>query len=174
MNEIEHDNQELIPVTEEEAGFTVDDDQKAEWCLKKIREENAELSRWKAFYSDQLRKLEERSQYRVSFFEDKLKAYFSMVPHKESRTQSSYQLPGGKLVYKHQAPEMVRDDAQLLPWVKQNRPELVKVTEAVDWAGLKKSLTIAENSGMAISEDGEVVPGITVSERPDVFKVEVK
>lgn len=172
MNDFE--NIEQLNVTEEEAGFQVDDDQKAEWCLRKIKEEQAEVSRWKAFYAEQLRRLEERSQYRIGFFEDKLKAYFGMVPHKESRTQSSYQLPGGKLVYKRQAPEMIHDDAQLLPWVKQNRPELVKISEAVDWAGLKKTLTIAENSGMAISEDGEVVPGITVSERPDIFKVEVK
>lgn len=168
------ENMEQIPLTEEEAGFQVDNDQKAEWCLRKIKEEQAEVSRWKAFYAEQLRRLEERSQYRIGFFEDKLKMYFSMVPHKESRTQSSYQLPGGKLVYKRQAPEIVRNDAQLLPWVKANQPEMVKVSEAVDWASLKKSLSINEDLGMAMTEEGEIVPGITVNERPDIFKVEVK
>lgn len=159
-------------LTEEEAGFRVDDDQKAEWCLQKIREAQAEKERWARFYTHQLEAVKRREDYRIAFFEEKLKFYFSTVPHKATKTQESYQLPSGKLVYKAQAPEFERKSDQLLPWVKQNAPGLVKVAESVDWAELKKRLAVV--NGMAVTEDGEIVPGITVTDRPPVFKVEVR
>ena len=164
-----------IPVTEEEAGFHVDDDSAAEWCLKKIREEKAELEKWEAFYKGQLEKMQKRADYRIQFFEGKLAMYFGSVPHKVTKTQESYQLPGGKLVYKRQAPEIQRDDEAILAWVRENYhyPEAyIETKETLKWGELKKVLTVA-GDGMA-TQDGEMIPGITVTERPDKFVVEVK
>ena len=97
-----------------------------------------------------------------------------MVPHKRTKTQESYQLPGGKLVRKQQAPEYLRDEAALLPWLKQNAPELVKVTETPDWATLRKRLIIAPDGETVATEDGEIVPGVKAVQRPEVFRVETK
>ena len=47
----------------------------------------------------------------------------------------------------------------------------------MNWSELKKELTVIwnEDGGQTIvNADGLIVPGITVTERPDVFKVEVK
>lgn len=170
---LENEDREM-PIEEEEAGFFVDDDQKADWCLQKIRECTEERDRWKAFYEARIKRMEDGCAYRIAFFEDKLKAYFATVPHKVTKTQENYQLPSGKLVYKRQGPEIDRKDDLLLPWLKENRPEMVKVSESVDWSSLKKTLAFAENGRTMVTEDGEIVPGITVTERPDVFKVEVK
>lgn len=159
-------------LTEEEVRFRVDDDQKADWCLRKIREANEEADKMTAWYTEQMKKILKRRDERVAFFEEKLKPYFAMVPKKETKTQLSYQLPGGKLVLKKQGPEFERNDEQLLPWLKENIPALVKVKEAPDWANLKKHLTVIGDK--AADPDGEIVPGITVVERPEVFKVEVK
>lgn len=172
-----------IPVTEEEAGFHVEDDSAAEWCLKKIREEKAELEKWEAFYKGQLEKMQKRADYRIQFFEGKLAMYFSSVPHKVSKTQESYQLPGGKLVLKQQLPEIIRDDAVLLPWLKENgRENFVKTKETVDWAEFKKTITNFEPLAgdddkekiYPVTDDGEIIPGITLEPRPAVFRVEVK
>ena len=162
-----------IPVTEEEAGFHVEDDSAAEWCLKKIREEKAELEKWEAFYKGQLEKMQKRADYRIGFFEQKLAMYFGSVPHKVSKTQESYQLPGGKLVYKRQAPEIIRDDEKVIAWLKTNcEGAHVKTKEVLDWAELKKNVVfMGEN---VVNGDGEIIPGITVTERPDKFVVEVK
>ena len=170
MEDIETADDSRIP--EEYVRFTVDDDQKAEWCLGKIREANAEKEMWTAFYMDRLKKICDKCDSTVAFMEDKLKPYFTMVPHRETKTQASYQLPSGKLVLKKRGPEFERDDDQLLPWLKENIPALVKVKETPDWANLKKHLTIVGDQ--AVDPDGEIVPGVTVTERPDEFKVEVK
>lgn len=175
------DDQEMMieesTLTEEERRFTVDDDQKAEWCLEKIREAKADLMKWIEFYVEQTDKVKAKCEARVAFFEGMLQRYFATVPHKVAKTQESYALPSGKLVLKDQAPEWDHDDEQLLPWVKENVPDLIRTKESVNWSELKKELTVIwnEDGGQTIvNADGLIVPGITVTERPDVFKVEVK
>lgn len=182
MSEIRDDfweDPEGMFVSEAEAGFQVDDDQAAQWCLDRIREANAEKERWKAYYEEQLKKITDREDRRIQFFEMKLMQYFGSVPHKQTKTQESYQLPGGKLVLKKQAPEYERDDEQLLRWLyANNMTDYVKVKESVAWSELKKDVLAGcqaiANSGQLMTEDGEVIPGITVTERPEKFVVEVK
>lgn len=153
--------------------FRVTDDKAAEWCIRKIREAQNEKQRWRDYYAEQQRKIDQEADNSIGYFEALLADYFETVPHKRTKTQESYQLPGGKLVRRQQAPEYQRDEAALLPWLKQNAPELVKVTEAADWAALKKRLIIAPDGATVATEDGEIVPGVTATNRPDVFKVEI-
>ena len=48
----------------------------------------------------------------------------------------------------------------------------VKTKEVLDWAELKKNVVfMGEN---VVNGDGEIIPGITITERPDKFVVEVK
>ena len=169
---------ELAELTEEEQHFMVDDDQKAEWCIRKIAEARKEMMDWIEFYVAQTDKVKDKCERRIQFFQAMLEKYFYTVPHKQAKTQSSYQLPSGKLIMKAQGPDYERDEAQLLPWVKTNAPEMVKVKESVDWSGLKKSLETADGlqivDGHVITPDGEILPGVNVVERPNIFKVEVK
>ena len=166
-------NREELPVTEEEAGFQVDDDQKAEWCIRKIQEAKKEMMDWIDFYVAQTDKVKDKCERRIQFFEYKLMQYFGSVPHKQTKTQESYQLPSGKLVLKKQTPDFERDDELILAWLKANdENQYVKTKETVDWSELKKTLTIVGEQ--VAGETGEIIPGIIVTERPDVFKVEVK
>ena len=176
MNEEALQEQEYL--TEAERKFTVGSDLEAQWCLDRIREATAEKERWKTFYDEQYSKVEKACDFKIAYMERLLRPYFDQVPHKVAKTQESYPLPNGKLVIKRQGPEYERDDEQLLPWLHQNNLEgFIRVKESVDWAGLKKTLTdlqVVGNSGQLITQDGEVIPGITVTERPDKFVVEVK
>lgn len=153
--------------------FRVTDDKSAEWCIRKIREARAEKQRWAEYYREQQRKIDQEADGTISYFEALLADYFDSVPHKRTKTQESYQLPGGKLVRKQQAPEYQRDETALLPWLKENAPALVKVTESADWAALKKQLVIAPDGETVATEDGEIVPGVKAVQRPDVFRVEM-
>ena len=164
-------DENVIPEAQEP--WAVTDDQTAEWCLDKIREARNEKEKWAAFYDEQKARAMNREDNRILFFEGKLAVYFAKVPHKISKTQESYQLPSGKLVRKQQGPDFERDEEQLLPWLKENIPALVKVKESADWANLKKHLTVLED-GRVADPDGEIVPGVRAVEQPDVFKVEVK
>jgi hypothetical protein len=55
--------------------------------------------------------------------------------------------------------------------LKQNTLGYVKVKESADWAALKKTVTVVGSN--VVSRDGEIIPGVSVTQRPDVFKVEV-
>ena len=166
-----------IPVLigDEHDGFHVTDDKAAQWCMQKIREAEADRAMWKKHYDAQMEKVNQAADSAVSYFTAKLQEYFATVPHKATKTQESYSLPGGKLIQKHQQPAYETDDDKLVPWLKQNfMGQLVKVKESADWAGLKKVVTITPDGMHVATDDGEIVPGVTVTHRPDVFKVEME
>lgn len=159
-------------LTDEEKHFRVTDDDGAEWCFGVIRDANAQIKKWKDFYTDRLEKAVKKQEARIAYMEFLLEGYFRTVPHDETKTQLNYKLPSGKLVLKKPALAMEHDDEQLLPWLRENIPALVKVKETPDWANLKKHLTIVGNQ--AVDPDGEIVPGVSVVEKPAEFKAEVK
>ena len=164
---------ELEEKLETEEEFRVDDDQKAEWCLQKIREANADMEKWLEFYDQRKEAVKADTANRIAFFEHHLREYFNSVPHKVTKTQENYPLPSGKLVFKQQEPEYERDDENVLAWLKENGGEkYIKVKESLDWSGLKKTLTVCGET--VADENGEVIPGIKAIEREPVFKVEVK
>lgn len=163
----------IFEAVEEQPTFTVDNDQKAEWCLKKIKEAKADKEFWKDFYDQQYRAVTESADATITNMESLLHEYFETRPHKKTATQESYPLPSGKLVCKKQEPTFDRKDDEVIDWLKKNGAEnFVKVKEELDWSGLKKTVTVV-GDGVATSE-GEMVPGIKVIPREDIFKVEVK
>lgn len=164
---------EILKEIETEEEFRVENDQTAEWCLQKIREAQTDMEKWLAFYEQRKETVKADTANRIAFFEHHLREYFDTVPHKVTKTQESYALPSGKIVVKQQEPEYERDDESVLAWLKENGGEkFVKVKESLDWAGLKKTLTVCGET--VADENGEIIPGIKAVEREPVFKVEVK
>lgn len=151
----------------------ITNDQDAEWCMEQIRNANEEKRKWKEFYAERYESVCFTCDQTISEMETMLHAYFLTVPHKQTRTQENYALPSGKLVVKQQEPEYVRDDEELLAWLKDNGGEqFVKVKESVDWSGLKSTLSVMGDTVADVN--GRIIPCITATERPDVFKVELK
>lgn len=151
--------------------FTIDNDAKAEWALRKIAKIEKDAQKWETFYAAQTDKVWQQAEADKAYFMGLLESYFATVPHKTTKTQESYTLPGGKLIRKAQQPAYTRDDAQLLPWAKENA--LYKVVESPDWVNIKKRVTV--NGTTAVdTETGEIIPGITVEQRPPVFQVSLK
>lgn len=156
----------------EAEGFVIDTDAKAEWALGKIKEARADRDTWVAWYKDKIREITEQTDFDTMNLERMLAEYFATVPHKKTKTQESYKLPGGKLVLKTQNPEYKRDDKTVIDWAKANgMAQFVKVKEELDWAGLKDATAVFE--GHVVTEDGEIVPGIEVVDREAKFSVEV-
>lgn len=172
---------QFLPEEEtQQEGFRVDDDLKADWCLDKLREINAEYKRFEIVVKAKieqlqqaLQKAQEKKEREASFFEMKLREYFETVKAKETKTQKSYILPSGKLVLKYQQPEFKRDDEVLLNWAEKNKPQFIKIKKSVDWNNLKKNVKVINN--MVIdNETGEIVDGVTLEEREPKFMVEVE
>lgn len=161
---------ELLQIEPE--GFVIDTDAKAGWALQKIREARADRDAWVKWYEDKIKEITEQTDFNTMNLERMLAEYFATVPHKKTKTQESYSLPGGKLVLKTQNPEYKRDDKTVIEWLKANKmTDFVKVKEELAWSDLKGATAAFE--GHIVTEDGEIVPGIEVIERDAKFVVEV-
>lgn len=153
-------------------GFVIDTDAKAGWALKKIAEARSDRDTWVAWYESKINEIKEQTDFETMRLEMMLAEYFATVPHKKTKTQESYSLPGGKLILKTQNPEYKRDDKKVIAWLKENSGgQYVKVKEELDWAGLKAATAVIGDK--VATEDGEFVPGIEVIERDAKFVVEV-
>ena len=160
--------------TAQDTPFTVDNDQKAEWAARKIREARQDTQKWTEYYERQLSAIRRANEETEAYFAALLADYFETVPHKATKTQESYSLPSCKLVLKAQQPEFNRDEAVLCDYLdKKGRDDLVKITRRADWAALKKTLKVMED-GTCVDADGEVVEGVQAFSRQPEFKIEMK
>lgn len=160
--------------TAQDTPFIVDNDQKAEWAARKIREARQDTQKWTEYYERQLSAIRRANEDTEAYFAALLADYFETVPHKATKTQESYSLPSCKLVLKAQQPEFNRDEAVLCDYLdKKGRDDLVKITRRADWAALKKTLKVMED-GTCVDADGEVVEGVQAFSRQPEFKVEMK
>ncbi|MGI6079267.1 MAG: host-nuclease inhibitor Gam family protein, partial [Fastidiosipilaceae bacterium] len=101
-------------------------------------------------------------QRSVSFFEGLLHEYFLTLRESDPKLKTM-KLPHGTLKMRKQQPQYEYDEETLLPWAKENLPEAVVIKEAVAKTPVKKY----------VQETGEMVPGVTITERPEKFSVEV-
>ena len=155
--------------------FVIKDDQTADWALWQIKQANEEKAKWKKFYEDRYKAVEFECDRTIANMESMLQRYFESVPHKKAKTQESYSLPNGKLVFKQQAPEYQREDADVIKWLHENSADasrFIKTKESLNWTELKDHLNVVGD--VVADEDGQIIPCIKVVERPDIFKVELK
>lgn len=175
LDEEINQDEEIAAEIAEEAGdqrFVIDDDGKANWAVQKIKEAQAEIENWKQYYAEALEKIEKRQQGRISYLMYLLRKYFDSVPHKNTKTQASYQLPSGNLVMKHPGPKYEVDDEALIGWLKKNNLTDFIKTETKEkplWGELKKTVTVAGET--VVTEDGEIVPGVIVNQPEDMFDI---
>ena len=156
---------------QEREPFTVTDDGKAEWCMRKIAEADAELEKMKAWHKAQIQTAQDRHDSDVAFFTGLLRAYFNTVPAKETKTLWKYGLPSGDLVIsKPKQDYACEDPGALLKWCDENEPDMVKVERSPKWGEIKKRLTMTD-AGIVDSATGLKVDGVVTLDKPEEFKI---
>ena len=161
----------------EEQEFTIDSDEMAEWALKKVLAAKREKDRLTALVDAERESLDrkqadidKRYENDTSYLLFKLSEYFKTVEHKETKTQESYQLLSGKLVFKKPAQKLEQDKGALLEWCKENAPEYVKTEQSVEWGQIKKCMKIVGEQ-VIYDATGEIVQGVAVTETAGTFDV---
>jgi hypothetical protein len=161
---------------DEQEDFLVDNDQKAEWALIKIKEIDSEYERLSNvcalqidFYKSQQKQYEEKKSNDRCNLVSMLSQYFENVTSKETKTQATYKLPSGKLVKKLEKREFTHDPEKLLEVLANT--EFVEKKPSLKWGEFKKTLQIVGDH--AVDESGEIVEGVTVAVKPASFDVEV-
>ncbi|WP_434576894.1 host-nuclease inhibitor Gam family protein [Thermoanaerobacterium thermosaccharolyticum] len=173
---------EFLDATEKQIASDkgIHDDAYADWTINKIKTLQAELERKKMFVENKKAMLDEWYEQQaksinndITFYTSRLQQYFDNLDPKvlnKGKTQLSYSLPSGKLVKKLEKPEFKRDDETLLPWIEKNAPQYIKIKKDIDWAELKKKLSVDKNK-IILTDTGEVVEGIAIENKPAEFEV---
>lgn len=160
--------------------WRIADDNCADWAVSKIAAERAELARIKAMATEQIERIkkkveaaEKRCENGTAFLTSKLAEYFETVEHKKTKTKHSYRLLSGTLVKKIGGTTLKQDEPRLLEYLKASgQTDLIKTEESPRWGEIKKRLEIA--GGQVIdTTTGEIVDGVMIEEKPDVFSVDV-
>lgn len=145
-----------------------------------------DLAAQEELFDAEIRRMEQRKadvtaglRRKVESLTEALTAYHRAVRALDPKAATIH-LPSGDLVSRKQQPEWATPDkgtkemGALVQWcLDHGLTEAVVVPTApepyVDKAKLKKVLAAAD--GRAVSVDGEIAPGITVTERPPAFDV---
>lgn len=160
-------------------GFKIEDKTQAQWALRKIKALKSKVSETEELANMEIERIKAWQEKEtksdldsIEYFEGLLLQYMMKEREVDPKVKT-IKLPSGKLKFKKQQPEYVRDEKELIQWAKENEKfELLKVKESFDWATLKKNIAVSD--GKAIdSETGEVIEAITVVDREDKFEVEV-
>lgn len=171
---------EEIMENSEEHIFLIDDDHKADWALRKIAEERKEADRIKAIAEQQIEELqmkikhaEEVAERKTVFLKGCLAEYFQKVPHKATKTQESYKLLSGSLVFKLPKQNMVKDDEKLIEYFRSNgMEEFIKTKESPEWGEFKKQLQIIDRN-VVDTATGDVIDAVKVEESAGIFDVKI-
>lgn len=163
------DEQKMIP-EEQQDGFKIDSDSKAEWAVKRIKEAEREQNRLLALVDEERAELDVREKEILenyakktdglkAMLEEYLRAQYAKEEARETNTQITYQLLSGKLVYKKSGLELKQNADVLVNWCKEHLPDAIKVTYAPKWAEIKKNIKVVD--GIPVyAPTGEVVDGV--------------
>ena len=163
------DEQKIIP-EEQQEGFKIDSDSKAEWAVKRIKEAEREQNRLLALVDEERAELDVREKEILdnyarktdglqALLEEYLRAQYAKEEARETNTQITYQLLSGKLVYKKSGLELKQNADVLVNWCKEHLPDAVKVTYTPKWAEIKKNIKVVD--GIPVyAPTGEVVDGV--------------
>lgn len=163
-------------------GFAIDNDAKANWAIKKIKEATAEADRLKAIVKAEREELDAKEQAiddklenDTKYLKSLLYGYFETVEHKQSKTQESYKLLDGSLVFKKPTLKIVKpeDDSALVAYLEKSAPEYVETVKKAQWGEFKKALTITDDGEVVNTATGEKVEIVKIEESEAVFDVKV-
>lgn len=149
-----------------EEGFKIDNDKTADWAITQIHNAEDERDRLITLAEEQIQDLTNRIEELkakcdndTKYLKSCLAMYFETVNSKETKTQKSYKLLSGTLVFKKPSVKIIHNDEKLIEYLKTNDgTDFIKVKESVDWAGFKVMLTVTENNEIVDTGLGTIVP----------------
>lgn len=171
------DEMKLYDMEEVQEGFVIDNDSKADWAARIVKEEAAERDRLLALVKTERERLDakeeeirRRYEQKTEYLTGQLLSYMATVKTRSTATQSTYALLNAKLVYKKPKVD-IQPGEGLVDWLEANRPEFIKVERKPAWADVKAN-TIQIGEGIfAMADTGEIIDGIVPKEVPGKFEV---
>ena len=155
--------------------FKVTDDKTADWAIAKIHEAEDERDRLIMLAEEQINDLTDRIEELknkcdndTSYLKSLLSEYFSKVPHHVTKTQESYKLLSGTLIFKKPSMKINHNDDELIKSL--DGTDYVETKKSFKWGEYKKNLTVVGNE-VIDSTTGEVVTSCTLENVPGSFVI---
>ena len=158
-----------------EETFKIENDKSADWAIRQIHEAENERDRLIKLAQDQIddlttkiQELTEKCNNDTAYLRSCLEMYFNTVPTKETKTQKTYKLLAGTLVFKKPSVKINHDDEKLLDFL--DGTEYVETKKSLKWGEYKKILTISGDD-VIDSETGEIVEACSIEDVPASFTI---
>ena len=180
LEKFELDEMEQIKEELEQSRFKVDSLEAANWCFRKLAVLEKQQSEIDALAQKEIERIQNWQQsekkkidFSKQFFECLLEEYFRSEREKNPKFKLS--TPYGKVSSRKQQPKWTYDDEKLLNYLESaGLKDFIRIKKEVDKAALKKAVEVV--NGQAVTEDGEIIDGITIEEQPEkiIIKPEVE
>ena len=163
MNQPAIDEFEVVEAPAPE-GFKVDDDEKAEWAVRKLARIRRKQSENKAIHDQELERISEWLKT-VNDALERDAAYFEAVltPYalqERSNGRKSLVLPHGTVkTTAGRAKIEFESEDKFIEWAKTNDPELIRIKHEINKKALNDLIT---EDYQVISTQGEIIPGTKV------------
>lgn len=131
-----------------------------------------EIKKLQDWNDSEIARLERRTEYFIAVLRQ---YHFSVLD--EDPKQKTITLPDGKIKFRAQQPEYIKDDEQLLKWAldtdsSQTR-EFWKDVPKLNWGKIKETCKMVDGK-LIDPETGEEVPSVEVKHRDPKFTVETE
>jgi len=173
IDEVENINEESVS-EEERKSFKITDLEKANWALRKISALNKGIAEIQGlakyehiridFWLDNTVESKKKS---ILFFEGLLKDYFKEERAKDKKFKIS--TPYGSVTSKKQQPVWECDGTAIQALEELGLSELIEIKKSIKKSEIKKALKAV--NGKAVTEDGEIVEGITIVEQEEKITI---
>lgn len=160
-------------------GFQIDNDQTANWALRKIKQHQQQIKNNNELAQAEIEKIEswnqqenDKAQQSIDYFQGLL-AQYAIKKREEDPKFKSQKLPHGNIGFRKKPAKWNYQDDVLLETLKKNQlTDFIKIKEQLDKSSIKKAFQVSD--GKVINPDtGEVIEGVTVEEQGEDFQVKV-
>lgn len=159
INELLHKELEELEVEE---SFKVTDLEGANWCFRKLRALNSKIEENNKTADNEVERIEkwrnienEKHNDSKRYFEFLITDYYRRLRKEDPKAKLT--TPHGKITTRKTKQWNYINEDEILKYLKENNPNLIKTKEEVDKAELKKLY-----KGGVDQDTGEMVPGIEV------------
>ncbi|WP_096435940.1 host-nuclease inhibitor Gam family protein [Alteribacter populi] len=160
--------------------FTVDNDEKANWVLRKMKQIEDKRMEDLALAQAEIDKIEswmeqvnKQADNNRDYFQSML-AQYAFNKRMEDPKFKTLKLPNGKLAFRKQQPKWNYDNDKVVQALKEaGYEDLIKVKEDPIKAEVKKKFAVHDDK-VIDPDTGEVLEGVSIEYRDDAFKVEVE
>lgn len=170
---------------DDSSGFIVDNDSKASWCMRKIRQMEKKKSDHERLADELIADLEKeiaeienwlteensKLDNNIDFLKDKLRHYAENLKAEDEELKT-YSLPYGSFKWREQRDKWRYEEEKLLEFLENSDPDLVRVKKQPAKRKLKKKVKVSGNK--AILPTGEIVEGVEIEERGEKFKIDIE